>query len=196
MKASGVVDAGGRAGVAAAVASVAGLVDQLKGVVSPGPVAAQSSVTDANPWGGVSGRVGPEFPADPLADVAERCLAGLEVLARVEAAVAAVKVRLVAAYASASEALEGPAGNAFEAAAREKCLVAEVAGVLTVGEGAASNLLGEAHALATSLPLALDALQAGTISWQHARVLADETSGLDPVRVAALEAHFFDPDAP
>ncbi|MBT2250296.1 DUF222 domain-containing protein, partial [Arthrobacter sp. BHU FT2] len=181
MEASRVVDAGGRAGVAAAVASVAGLVDQLSEVVTPPLSPHRASDADE---------------ADPLADVAERCLAGLEVLARVEAAVAAVKVRLVAAYASASEALEGPAGTACEASAREKCLVAEVAGVLTVGEGAASNLLGEAHALATSLPLALDALQAGTISWQHARVLADETSGLDPVRVAALEAHFFDPDAP
>ncbi|MGK3647905.1 DUF222 domain-containing protein [Pseudarthrobacter enclensis] len=180
MEASRVVDAGGGAGVAAAVASVAGLVDQLKGVVSPPPLDVAALALNA----------------DPLRDLTEKCLSGLEVLARVEAAVAAVKVRLVAAYAAASESLEGPAGNAYEASAREKCLVAEVAGVLTVGEGAASNLLGEAHALATSLPLALDALQAGTISWQHARVLADETSGLVPARVAALEAHFFDPDAP
>jgi hypothetical protein len=176
-----VVDAGDGAGVAAAVASVAGLVDQLSEVVTPPLSPHQASDADE---------------ADPLKDLAERCLSGLEVLARVEAAVAAVKVRLVAAYASASEVLEGPVSGAFEASAREKCLVAEVAGVLMVGEGAASNLLGEAHALATSLPLALDALQAGTISWQHARVLADETSGLDRVRVAALEAHFFDPDAP
>jgi hypothetical protein len=175
-----VVDAGGRAGVAAAVASVAGLVDQLSEVVCP--------LLSPHRAGGAD-------EADPLADLAERCLAGLEVLARVEAAAAAVKVRLVAAFASASEALEGPAAGAFEASAREKCLVAEVAGVLTVGEGAASSLLGEAHALTTSLPLALDALQAGEVSWQHARVLADETSGLDPVRVAALEAHFFDPQA-
>ncbi|MEV7634107.1 DUF222 domain-containing protein [Microbacterium sp. NPDC089318] len=174
-----VVDAGGGAGVAAAVASVAGLVDRLKAVVSP-PLQDVAVGVDA----------------DPLADLAERCLAGLEVLARVEAAAAAVKVRLVAAYASVSEALEGPVSSAFEASAREKYLVAEVAGVLTVGEGAASNLLGEAHLLTTSLPLALDALQAGEVSWQHARVLADETSGLDRVRVAALEAHFFDPEAP
>ena len=39
-------------------------------------------------------------------------------------------------------------------------------------------------------------MQAGTISWQHARIIVDETSSLDAAGAAALEAHFLDPDAP
>lgn len=223
METGAVTDVGGKATVAAAVASVAGLVDELVRVVR-GPMAApgndrwddthQSNSTgcvvrgngagqhlwDVNAGGDAhshgAGRSDAHVSADPLGELAESCLAGLEVLARVEAATAAAKVRLVAAYAEASAQIEGPAADSYEASAREKSLVAEVACVLTVGERAASALLGEAHALMNSLPAALDELQAGAMSWQHARILADETAGLEPDRVKALEAHFFDPDAP
>ncbi len=74
--------------------------------------------------------------------------------------------------------------------------VAEVACALTVSERTAGALLGEAHRLTTALPLTLAALQAGTISWQHARIMVDETLNLDPAGAQALEAHFLDPDAP
>jgi hypothetical protein len=50
--------------------------------------------------------------------------------------------------------------------------------------------------LTTALPLTLGALQAGAISWQHARIMVDETAGLDAAGAAALEAHFLDPDVP
>ncbi|MEV7475675.1 DUF222 domain-containing protein [Pseudarthrobacter oxydans] len=73
--------------------------------------------------------------------------------------------------------------------------MAQVACALTIGERAAAALLGESHALATSLPAALDALQTGAIGWQHARTVVDETAGLTPAAVSALEAHFFGPDA-
>lgn len=126
----------------------------------------------------------------------EAYLDGLKVLARLEAVTAAAKVRLVAAYAEAAAAVEGPPASAYEASAQEMTVVAEVACVLTIGERAASALLGEAHALTTSLPATLDALQASTISWQHARVLVDETSGLPPAAASALESHFLDPNAP
>ncbi len=53
--------------------------------------------------------------------------------------------------------------------------VAEVACVLTVSEPTAATLLATAHRLTTTLPLTLAALQAGTISWQHARIMVDET---------------------
>ncbi|HJV98831.1 MAG TPA: DUF222 domain-containing protein [Arthrobacter sp.] len=56
--------------------------------------------------------------------------------------------------------------------------------------------LAESHELTTTLPLTLEALQAGDLSWQHARVMVDETTSLDPAGAAALEAHFLDPDAP
>ncbi|RAM39024.1 DUF222 domain-containing protein, partial [Arthrobacter globiformis] len=50
--------------------------------------------------------------------------------------------------------------------------------------------------LSGDLPLTLAALGAGTISWQHVRILCDETDGLDPEAAAAFAAHFLDPDAP
>ena len=88
-----------------------------------------------------------------------------------------------------------PAGSPQERTAQEMAVTAEVACVLTVGERSAGALLSEARALTTGLPLTLAALQAGRISWQHARVLCDETSGLEPAAVAALEAHFLGPDS-
>jgi hypothetical protein len=75
-------------------------------------------------------------------------------------------------------------------------MVAELACVLTVSEQAAGALLGRSQTLTTSLPLTLNALQAGTISWAHARIMVDETSHLDRSGAVALEAHFLDPDAP
>lgn len=92
--------------------------------------------------------------------------------------------------------MEAPAESPYESSAREMSLVAEVACVLTIGERAAAALLGEAHVLTTSLPAVLDALLAGKISWQHARIIVDETSGLGAAPAAALAAHFLDPEAP
>ncbi|MFJ6028300.1 DUF222 domain-containing protein [Pseudarthrobacter sp. NPDC092424] len=181
MRSGAVVEAGSRAAMAAAVASVGRLVDELAGVVSP-----------------VVCLDGPDVmpDADPLHDFSEACLEGLAVLARIEAVTAAAKVRLVAAYADAAAALAGPPSTAYEASAQEMSLVAETACVLTIGERAAAALLGEAHALTTSLPDTLDALQNGAIGWQHARIMVDETTGLTPSAVAALQAHFFDPEEP
>jgi hypothetical protein len=134
--------------------------------------------------------------ADPLRTRADACLDGLGEVARLEARTAALKARLTAEYARAAEALAPPAASPQECTAQEMSLVAEVACVLTVSERNAGTLISECRALTGSLPLTLAALQEGTISWQHARVLVDETSGLDPAGAAALEAHFLDPDAP
>ncbi|MFD0758278.1 DUF222 domain-containing protein [Arthrobacter ulcerisalmonis] len=125
-------------------------------------------------------------------------MSGLEVLARVEAATAAAKVRLVAAYAEAAELLAPPSvhgnGSGAGSSAVGMCVVSEVACVLTIGERAASALLCEAQALTGSLPVVLGALEAGTISWQHARVVVDETTGLTPDAVTAVVTHFFGTD--
>jgi hypothetical protein len=91
--------------------------------------------------------------------------------------------------------MEAPAESAYESSARAMSVVAEVACTLTVGEGTASVLLQEAHALTSYLPATLNALTAGSISWQHARIIVDETTGLSVPAAAALEAHFLDPDA-
>lgn len=61
--------------------------------------------------------------------------------------------------------------------------------MLTVSERTAGALLAASHELTTSLPLTLAALQAGSISWQHARIIVDETTNLDPDGAASLEAH-------
>jgi hypothetical protein len=133
--------------------------------------------------------------ADPLRDQADACLDGLAESARAEAMMAAVRVHFAAAYAEKAAALAGPAASPGEHTAQEMAVVAEVACVLTVSEGSAGALLSESHELTTTLPLTLSALQAGSISWQHARVMVDETANLDPAGAASLEAHFVDPDA-
>ncbi|MET3950254.1 hypothetical protein ABIB29_001086 [Arthrobacter sp. UYEF36] len=133
---------------------------------------------------------------DPLRDLADACLGGLGELARRDARSAALKVRFTADYAEATRALASPGASPHDRAVQEMALVAEVACALTVSENAAGALLGESQALTTVLPLTLAALQTGTISWAHARIMVEETSNLDPAGAAALEAHFLDPDAP
>jgi hypothetical protein len=134
--------------------------------------------------------------ADPLRDLADDWLDGLAEVARREARTAALKVRLAADYVRATRSLAPPAASPQERTAREMALVAEVACVLTVSERAAGAFLCECEALTTDLPLTLGALQAGTISWTHARIIVEETTGLDRAGAAALEAHFLDPAAP
>ncbi|WP_427006795.1 DUF222 domain-containing protein [Pseudarthrobacter sp. H2] len=133
--------------------------------------------------------------ADPLRDLADDCLDGLATVARLEARTAALKVRLAAEYVQAARALASPAASPQERTAQEMAVVAEVACVLTVSERTAGALLSECRALTTALPPTLTALQAGTISWQHARIIVEETTSLDPAGTAALESHFLDPDA-
>ncbi|WP_226761866.1 HNH endonuclease signature motif containing protein [Arthrobacter sp. SO3] len=141
------------------------------------------AVRDTDPFRGI----------DPVRDLADDCLDALAGLARLEARTAALKVRLAADYVHATRALTPPS---LRDTCQEMALTAEVAGVLTVSERTADAFLGDCQALTTSLPLTLAALEAGTISWQHARILVDETTNLDPAGTAGLEAHFLDPDAP
>ncbi|WP_251044755.1 HNH endonuclease signature motif containing protein [Arthrobacter sp. ISL-5] len=134
--------------------------------------------------------------ADPLQDEADACLDGMAAVARVEAGMAALKVHFADGYANAAAAMAAPAVSPQERTAQVMAVTAEVACVLTVSERSAAALLAESATLTTGLPLTLAALRAGSISWQHARVMCDETSGLDPSAAAALEAHFLDPEAP
>jgi len=182
METGAVVDAKGKAGVTGAVASLTGLVDELAGALSGSSNAADSAH-------GVDSH-------DPLREVAESCLDGLGIVARIEAATAAVKVRLLAEYSEAAAAMEAPAESAYESSARDMSVVAEVACTLTIAEGAASALLQDAHALTCSLPATLKAMEAGAVSWRHAQIMVDETSSLDAAAATALEAHFLDPEAP
>jgi hypothetical protein len=113
-----------------------------------------------------------------------------------EAMLAAVKVHAASGYDEAAQLIAGPIMSPQEQTAQELGIQAEVACALTVSERTAGGLLGEAHRLTTALPLTLAALQEGTLLWQHARIMVDETVNLDPAAARALEAHFLDPDAP
>ncbi|WP_432394517.1 hypothetical protein ACRQ5B_13140 [Pseudarthrobacter sp. L19] len=117
---------------------------------------------------------------DPARELADACLDGLAEVARLEARAAALKVHLTAEYVHVAAVIAGPGASAQECTAQEMGTVAEVAGVLTVSERSAAALISEALSLTTSLPLTLGALSAGTVSWQHARVMVDEAAGLSP----------------
>jgi hypothetical protein len=116
--------------------------------------------------------------ADPLRGQADACLDGLAEVGRMEARMAALKVHLAAGYANTAEAMASPAVSPQERTAREMAVTAEVACVLTVSERSAGALLSEARALTTIVALTLAALQSGSISWPHARVLCVETWGV------------------
>ncbi|KQR80122.1 endonuclease [Arthrobacter sp. Leaf337] len=144
-------------------------------------------IKSARPAGGA--------PSDLLRQLADDCLDGLTEASRLEAKTAALKVELAAALVEATKAMESPSASPQQRCATDMALVAEVACVLTISERTAGAFLHEARQLTTALPLTLASLQAGTISWQHARILVDETTGLDRAATAGLEAHFLDPDA-
>ncbi|AUZ36201.1 endonuclease [Arthrobacter sp. PGP41] len=133
---------------------------------------------------------------DPLQRVVDAALDVLGGVARSEAKLAAAKALAAAVLAGATRAMNPPPGSPYEATAQDRSLVAEVGCALAIGDRAAGALLAEAHALTTSLPRTLAALQAGTISWAHARTMVDQAVRLDPSAAAALEAHFLDPEAP
>ncbi|MEE9097297.1 DUF222 domain-containing protein [Arthrobacter nitrophenolicus] len=125
----------------------------------------------------------------------ELCLGRLEVVGRLEAQLAAVKARDVAECMGLQRVMTAPDASVQDRTYVEMSVVEEIAGVLTVSSAAAGALVEQSRRVC-SLPLVFQALSAGAMSWQHARVVADETEGLDPTGAAALVAHFFDPDAP
>ena len=130
---------------------------------------------------------------DPLAGLAEACLDILAGVRGVEAGFAGLKARAAMKYSDAVQALAPPEASVQS---QEMAVTAEIGSLLCLSNRAAGSLLAASHALATTLPLTLSALQSGTISWQHALVMVDETASLDPAGAAALEAHFLDPKAP
>jgi hypothetical protein len=130
---------------------------------------------------------------DPLRGLSGDCLDILTGAAAADAEMAGLKALTAVTYADTARAAAPPEASVQ---AQEMAVTAEVACALTVGDRAAGSFLAVSHALTNTLPLTLGALQSGTISWQHARVMADEAATLDRAGAAALEAHFLDPDAP
>ena len=160
--------------------------------------AMEASVAVLSDYAGVSGTArtaGGGAGSDPLREQADACLDGLAEVGRLEARLAALKVHFADAYVAAARAVAEQASSPQERTAWQMAVTAEVACVLTVGERSAAALVAEAAMLTSRLPLTLAALRAGSISWQHARVMCDEATGLEPLAAAALEAHFLDPQA-
>lgn len=151
-------------------------------------LAAAKRGTGSAPHGGLND----SGDADPLRREADGWLDTLALTGRLNAQVAAVRVYAAAGYADAAQVLAPPE---MSDGAQEMAVVAEVASVLSVSERTAGSLLAESHTLTGTLPLTLAALTAGTLSWQHARVMVDESTGLDPAGAAELEGHFLDPEA-
>ncbi|MGX5717323.1 DUF222 domain-containing protein [Arthrobacter sp. MAHUQ-56] len=131
--------------------------------------------------------------ADPLAGLADGCLDILSGCREVEAGIAGLKARAAVKYADSAHAVAGPDAPVQ---AQEMAVAAEIGCVLALGPRAAGSFLAASHALATTLPRTLAALEAGALSWQHALAMVDETASLDAAGAGALEAHFLDPDAP
>ncbi|WP_406633103.1 DUF222 domain-containing protein [Pseudarthrobacter quantipunctorum] len=134
----------------------------------------------------------PFSAADPLAGLADGNLDILAGASEAEAGLAGLKARAAIKYADTAQAL----APEMPARAQDMAIAAEIGAVLAIGPRAASTFLATSHALDTTLPLTLAALQSGAISWQHALALADEAATLDPSGAAALEAHFLDPNTP
>ena len=99
---------------------------------------------------------------------------------------AALKAHAAAGFAGTVAAVAPPDASAPEQAATQMSVTAQVACALTVSEGSAARFLADSATLSRDLPLTLSALGAGTLSWQHARVMCDETDGLDRAAAAAL----------
>ena len=135
----------------------------------------------------------PFSATDPLAGLADGCLDILAGAREVEAGFAGLKAKAAVKYTESAFVVAGPD---VPVVAQEMAVAAEIGCVLVLGPRAAGSFLVTSHALTAGLPRTLEALQAGTISWSHAVVMADETAGLDAAGVAALEEHFLDPEAP
>ena len=134
----------------------------------------------------------PFSAADPLAGLADGSLDILAGAKEAEAGLAGLKARAAMKYADTAHALAPD----MPVQAQEMAVAAEIGSVLALGPRAAGAFLAASHALDKTLPLTLSALQAGSISWQHALALVDEAATLDPAGAAALEAHFLDPATP
>jgi hypothetical protein len=122
-------------------------------------------------------------------------LARLEVESTLEAQNAALKARDSAEAFDLQEAMTPPDASTHDRTYAEISAVQEIAGILTVSAGAACAFLSQARRVC-SLPSVYGALSSGALSWQGARIIADETEALDHPAAVALADHFLDPDAP
>ena len=119
----------------------------------------------------------------------------LELRSRLTAQLAAGQAQDAADAVGFQQATTPPDASVTDRTYAEMSTVEEIAGVLTISSAAAGAFVEQSRRVC-ALPPVFKALVAGDMSWQHAKVITDETEGLDPAGAAALVAHFFDPDAP
>ncbi|GAB5080422.1 HNH endonuclease signature motif containing protein [Arthrobacter sp. AD-310] len=118
---------------------------------------------------------------------------GLE--SKLEAQAAARKARSAVQAMDLQQAMTPPDAPLHERTYTEMSTIEEIAGILTISSGAASAFVTQSRQV-YSLPPVMDALSVGALSWQQARIFADETEALDHPAAAALVEHFLDPEAP
>jgi hypothetical protein len=143
--------------------------------------------------GASAGAGGGSAVVDVLQRRYEIRLERMAVTKQLEAQLAAIKARDAAEAIEIQHAMTPPEAPVHERTYAEMSAVEEIAGVLTISSPAAGALVTQSRQL-NSLPPAMDALSAGAITWQHAKIIADETEGLGPAGAAALVAHFLDPE--
>jgi hypothetical protein len=114
---------------------------------------------------------------------------------RLEAQVAALTARDAAQSLDLQQGMTPPDASTHDRTYAEISAVEEIAGVLTISSGAAGAFINQARRVC-SLPSVYEALSSGALSWQGARIIADETDNLDHPAAVALADHFLDPDAP
>ncbi|WP_082634259.1 HNH endonuclease signature motif containing protein [Arthrobacter alpinus] len=71
-------------------------------------------------------------------------------------------------------------------------ITAELAIILHVGEGAAGRLIEQSVTLVRQLPATMEVLSAGELSWEHAVIIAEETSLLRSAHVAQATIDAFE----
>ncbi|MFJ6026196.1 DUF222 domain-containing protein [Pseudarthrobacter sp. NPDC092424] len=156
-----------------------------------GKVSRPSGNAGAAETAGVPGGGVRDWWADPMRVEADALLEVMAEAARCEAKAAALKARAAARFVELETVLAPPAVKA--AGMLEVSIRAEVGCLLRISDGAAALFLSQARALCTDLPVTLGALQAGAISWRHAVIACDETTGLTTAGTTALETHFLTP---
>ncbi|CCQ47925.1 HNH endonuclease family protein [Pseudarthrobacter siccitolerans] len=149
--------------------------------------------TGAAAVAGADGAAGGGAVVDVLQRRFEIRLERLAVTKQLEAQIAGVKAQDTAEAIELQHAMTPPEAPTHERTYAEISAVEEIAGVLTISSAAAGALITQSRQL-VALPPAMDALTAGTISWQHAKIIADETDSLDPAGAAALVAHALNPN--
>jgi hypothetical protein len=116
---------------------------------------------------------------DVVRAVMDECAAALAAVQVLEAQVAGCKAALVEKFHAAARVEDAVLGlDRWQSTVSVMSARAEIAAVLTIGEGAAGVLIEHSLALVRDLPVTWGRLRDGDLSWGHAVVVAEETGTL------------------